>query len=158
MEFFVILDHFCPSPPWRPGKLKFWNIEILSEILSFTPGDIVILDMCTINDNHIMYVSWVMEQNRQNLLSFWAIFCPFIQRIKILKKWKKLLEISSFNTNVPKIMISWCTVPRHGAWRKDGKSDMKRRMPHLKITNFKFWLTWAWKDALLKLSITSTCW
>ena len=30
------------------------------------------------------------------------------QRIKILKKWKKHLEISSFCIRVPKIMIRWC--------------------------------------------------
>ena len=33
------------------------------------------------------------------------------QRIKILKKWKKHLEISSFYTSVPKIMIIGYTVP-----------------------------------------------
>ena len=42
--------------------------------------------------------------------SFWAIFCPFTpwlaQKIKISKKWKKCrLEISSFYTSAPKIMI-----------------------------------------------------
>ena len=36
----------------------------------------------------------------QNYLSFWVTFCPFTplttRKIKILKKWKKHLEISSF--------------------------------------------------------------
>ena len=54
-----------------------------------TPTDIIILLKCTINDNHMMYGSWVMEWNRQNFLSFWTIFCPFTplttQKIKILK-------------------------------------------------------------------------
>ena len=36
---------------------------------------------------------------------------PMTQKIKILKKWKKYLEISSFYTWAPKIMITWCTVP-----------------------------------------------
>ena len=43
-------------------------------------------------------------RNRQSFLSFWEIFCPFppllIQKIKILKNWKKLLEILSFYTGV----------------------------------------------------------
>ena len=34
-----------------------------------------------------------MERHRQNLLSFWTVFCPFTplttQRIKILKKMRK---------------------------------------------------------------------
>ena len=50
-------------------------------------------------------------------------FCPFnpllpppplpltAQKIKISKKRKQYLEISSFNTSVPKIMIIWFTVP-----------------------------------------------
>ena len=43
-------------------------------------------------------------------LSFWAIFLPFYPtnkpKIKMLKKWrKKHLEISSFYTNVTKILI-----------------------------------------------------
>ena len=50
-----------------------------------------------------------------NFLSFWAIFCPFTplttQKIKILKKWKRHLEILSFYTSVQKIMIICYTVP-----------------------------------------------
>ena len=46
---------------------------------------------------------------------FFCIFTPLtIQKIKILKKWKKKsLEISSFYNSVPKIMIILCyTVPK----------------------------------------------
>ena len=42
-------------------------------------------------------------------------FFPFspltAHKIKIFKKWKKHLEISSFYIYVPKIMIRWCTLP-----------------------------------------------
>ena len=75
---------------------KFWKNEK-------TPGGIIILNISTINENHMMYDSWDVEHDRQNSFSFWANFCPFTpvpplttQRIKILKKWKKHLEISSF--------------------------------------------------------------
>ena len=71
--------------------------------------------MCTINDNHVMHGSWDMGHNRHNFLSFWTIFCPFTLltawKMNISKKWKKCLEISSFDTNVPKIMIIYYTVP-----------------------------------------------
>ena len=40
--------------------------------------DIIILHLCTTNDDHMMYGSWNIEHNRQNFLSFRAIFCPFI--------------------------------------------------------------------------------
>ena len=32
--------------------------------------------MCTKNHNHTMYATWDTECDRQNFLSFWAIFCP----------------------------------------------------------------------------------
>ena len=51
---------------------------------------------------------------RNNFLSFWVIFCPFTPlttwKIKILKKWKKHLEISSFYTCVQFMMIMRCIV------------------------------------------------
>ena len=50
------------------------------------------------------YDVWFLRygaSDRQNFLSFWTDFCPFtpltIRKIKILKKWKKRLEISGFN-------------------------------------------------------------
>ena len=55
--------------------------------------DIIILNMRTINENHMMYGSSYMKHDRQNFLSFWTIFCPFTplttQKIKILKKSRK---------------------------------------------------------------------
>ena len=63
--------------------------------------------------------SWDMEHERQDFFSFWTIFAllhpssPFpltTQRIKILKKWKKHLEISSFYTSVPYMTIIY------GSW------------------------------------------
>ena len=141
---------FCPFSP-----LTTWKIKILT--FKKTPEDIIILHICTINDNHMMYGSWNMECDRQffvildhflpfyppmdqenqnfrkngkkylNILSSYKhkwqsydvwflrygvqwteffvildVFCPFtpltIQKIKILKKWKKNLEILPFYT------------------------------------------------------------
>ena len=71
--------------------------------------------MCTKNYDLMMYGSWNMVRDRCNYFSFWAFFCPFTplktQKIIILKKWKKHLEISSFYICVPKITNRWCTVP-----------------------------------------------
>ena len=64
---------FCPfSPPDNPENR---NLK-----LKKTPGDIVILQISTINDNFLMYGSWDMERDRQNFLSFWTVFCPFTLR------------------------------------------------------------------------------
>ena len=78
---------FCPFTP-----LKTRAIKILKKRKK-TPGYIIILHMCTINENYIMYGFWVMKCDRQNFLSFLTVFCPFspltTQKIKTLKKWKK---------------------------------------------------------------------
>ena len=67
-EFFVILGHFLPFYPTNnPDNQNFEKMKI-------TPGDITILHMFTINDNHIMYGSWDMEYNRQNFLSLVHFF------------------------------------------------------------------------------------
>ena len=55
------------------------------------------------------------KQSETYFLSFWAIFCPFTlltaQKIKILKKWKKNLEMLPFYTHAPQITIIWCMLP-----------------------------------------------
>ena len=45
--------------------------------MEWGPVDTIILHMCTINENHMMYDSWDMKRDRQNVLLFWAIFCSF---------------------------------------------------------------------------------
>ena len=68
----VNLGHFFPFylPPLKTQKSKFWKMKNFA-------GDIIISQMCTTNHNHIMYGSWDTKWDRQNFLSFWAIFCPF---------------------------------------------------------------------------------
>ena len=99
---------FCTFTHSWPKKSKFCKNEKKYR-------DIIILHMCTINDNHTMYGSWNMEQDGHNFLSFWTIFCPFTllttSKIKILKTWKKCLEILSFDTYMPYMIIIWCMVP-----------------------------------------------
>ena len=54
---------------WLFFSANSWlNLDLL-----FCEG-IVILPMCTKNHNYIMYGSWDTEWDRQNFLSFWAIF------------------------------------------------------------------------------------
>ena len=68
-EIFFILDHCLPFYP--PNNPKNENFEKLKK----APGDIIILQMFTINDNHMMYGSWAMKRDGQNFLSFWTVFC-----------------------------------------------------------------------------------
>ena len=108
--YFSFWAIFCPFMPLAAQKIK-----ILKKWKK-TPGDIIILHMCTKNYDQMMYGSWDMVCDRCNYFSFWAIFCCFTppltaRKIKIFKKQKTCLEISSFYMCVPKVMIRWCTVP-----------------------------------------------
>ena len=125
-------------PFYSPENPKSQDFEKMKK----TAGDII-LHKCTKNHDHMLHCSWdTLRDGCNSYFLFWASFCPFIppttKKIKICKKWKKREEIS-FYTCVPKIMITWCTVPE--IWcamdgqtdgQTDGKSDIHRRVPHLK--------------------------
>ena len=85
--FLSFWTSFCPFMPYNNPENQ--TFEKMNKIL----GDIIILHKCTIKGNHIMYGSWDIKRDRQNVLSFWAIFCPFTplttQKIKILKTFIK---------------------------------------------------------------------
>ena len=99
----------CWDMEWdRHNFLSFW--AIFSPFIPITICKII-SQMCSINDNHMMLDSWDRECSRQ----FFVIldcFCPLTtQKIKILKKWNRCLEILSFYTCIPKMTIVWCMVP-----------------------------------------------
>ena len=83
-EYFVILDHFLLF--YHLNNPKNQNFEKMRK----TPGDIIILQRCTISDNHMMYVSRDMKRDRQNFLSFWTVFCLLIppEQLGKSKLWK----------------------------------------------------------------------
>ena len=52
--FFVILGHVMPfDPPTPPNNSKNQNLEKMRNV----SGDIIILHLCTINDDHMIYSS-----------------------------------------------------------------------------------------------------
>ena len=67
--FFVILDHFCSFTV----TLTIWKIKILKKWKK-TPEEIITLNICIINDNHIMYGFWDKDLERQ----FFVILSHFI--------------------------------------------------------------------------------
>ena len=74
-QFFVILGHFLAFYPTNnPQNQHFQKMKK-------PPGYIIILHLCTTNDDHMMYGSRDMEHDRQNFFSFWTT-----QKMKIWKK------------------------------------------------------------------------
>ena len=109
-----IFCHFGLFLAFYPIKNPKKN-QILKKIKNKPPGDIIILHKCIKNHDFMLHVYRDIVDDRCNCFSFWAIFCTFTQlaaqKIEISKKWKTWLEISSFYTSEPKIMIICYTVP-----------------------------------------------
>ena len=107
-NFFSFWTIFCPFTP--PKNLENHNFEKTKK----TPGDIIILHMCTINENHMMYGSW--GYNSQWTV-FWILgqFLPFDPpnnpKNKNFEKMKKRLEVLPFYTCVSQMTITWWMVP-----------------------------------------------
>ena len=76
----VILGHVLPF--YLPKNLKNQNFEKMKK----ASGDVIILQMCTKNHDHVIYGSWEMECDRQSFSSFWVIFCHFTRNNKKKKK------------------------------------------------------------------------
>ena len=143
------MGYFLPF--YSPNSPKNESFEKMKK----TPGDIIILHTCTKNHDQMLYSSWDMVHDRCNCyFSFWVIFCPFTpltaQKIKVLKKWKSTWRYHILHTctkNYDQMMCgSWDMVRnRRMDGRTDGqtdrqtegKSDIQRWVPHLKIENDK---------------------
>ena len=105
------------------------------------PGDIIILHMCTINDNNMRYGSWDIKCNRQNFLSFWTIFCPFQNFEKMKKTPRDIIILHKCNINGNHIMY--------------GSQNMKCDREHF----FSFWTVFCCFTPLTtqKIKILKNC-
>ena len=116
LEKQLFIKKNCWSEPIKNVKILILTMLYFSKKLKKTPADIIILQLCTKSLEDMIYSSWDIECDRLKLVIMGHFFCPFTsplktQKIKILKKWKNLLEISSFYRCVPKTTIIWVTVP-----------------------------------------------
>ena len=109
-NFLSFWDIFCPITPLTTQKIKILKYIIWRYHLKISFYTCIL----TITTHNVCFLRYGVRQT--DFLSFWAIFCPFTplatQKIKMLKKLKKHLEILSFYTSVvPKIMMIQCSVP-----------------------------------------------
>ena len=75
----VIIFHFGPFflPFYPPNSPKYQNLKKKKKMKK-KPRDIISLQKCTTNQDHMLYCSWDMARERCNCyFSFWGIFCPF---------------------------------------------------------------------------------
>ena len=102
--------HFTPLTTQTTKILKKWNK---------TPGDLITLNMCTINDYHIMYGSWDKECKKQFfiVLDHFLSFYPTnnLQNQNLKKKKKTLEHIIILHMCTIMIIIS-CMLPKIYSW------------------------------------------
>ena len=92
---------FCPFTPLTIHKIKIlkkWK-NMPGDITIYTSGPKIMIICCTVPE--IQHVT-------DKILGYFLPFKPLsTQKSKNFYKWNKRLEISSFYTYVPKIMITW---------------------------------------------------
>ena len=110
LSFWTVFCTFIPSPPSQsplppptphPPPKKNNNFEKMRKLA----GDIIILHMCTINSNHLIYGSWDIERIGQNFLPFWTIFLPIYPKHPNFEKMNKMPGDSS---NLSKLRFGSC--------------------------------------------------
>ena len=73
-----------------PNNQENQNFEKMKE----ASADVIILQMCVKNCNHMIYASCDMECDRHNFLSFFALLTPLLTlKIKFGKNVRKLGDI-----------------------------------------------------------------
>ena len=155
--YFSFWAIFCTFTHLKAQKIKISEKKDM-------PRNIIILQMCTKNYDQMMYGSWDTVRDRRNChFSFWVIFCPFIPltawKIKILKKWKKLLEISSFCIyNCTKNFDQMSMVPEI-CCAMDGNiwiATENLQLPNLYPMKFNLSVkgTWGWSYTWFKVLLT----
>ena len=72
--FYHFRSIFVASPPENSGNQNFDEKKKKKN----PPRDIMILNKCTKNQDHMLCCSWDMVHDECNYFSFWTIFCPFI--------------------------------------------------------------------------------
>ena len=106
---------FCPFTLLLTPKIKICNK------FKRKTRDVILLHLCTINEDHMMYGSWDVRHDKQSFLSFWVIWSlTFLTtwNIKILKKWKNACEYYHFTL----AYYDWWSYDvwfmRYGAWQR----------------------------------------
>ena len=143
---FVIFGHssLLVSPHINPQNHNF-------EKMKQTPGDVIILHMCTKSQDHIMHASWDMECDR-HFFSFWVIFCPFTPlttlNTKIWKSVKSTWRYYPFTHVCHKSRSNDGWLLRYKAQRTEFFVILGHFLPFDPPNNpkkFKFWKKKAWR-------------
>ena len=100
-EFFAILGHFLTY--YFPNDQENQNFQKRKKL----PGDVILLHMCAINDDHMMYGSWDMEHDRffvilDYFLPFYPPKNPKNQTFEKMKKTREdinILHMCTINNN-----------------------------------------------------------
>ena len=104
-----------------------------------TSGDVIILQKCTENHDHMLYCSWDIVHDRHNCyFSFWAIFGllqpPNSPKNQNFKKWKKKNTggYHHFTHVHQKLWLDNVQFLRNGAQHTDRQTDRRKKW-HIEV-------------------------
>ena len=114
----------CPFCPFNPPSLTTWKIKILKKWKKVYK-DIIILHMCTINENHMMYGSWDTGCNRHDFSRF-EPFLPFHPLNNLENVYQKSWSYDVYTSwdiiilhKCTKIMVIWSWSLYQKSWSDD---------------------------------------
>ena len=106
---------FCSFAPLLTLKIKTWKK------CKKTPGDIILLHMCTINQDLMIYGSWDMKCNRQDFFvilgNFLAFYPPNSPKNENIKSEKNSWRHHHCTQVYQKTWSSIILFQRYGPWR-----------------------------------------
>ena len=105
-EFFVTVDHFLPF--YHPNNQKNQNFEKLKKNIWRQ----IILHMCIIDDNHMMYGSWDIKHDREFFIIL-GHFLPFHphNNPKKSKFWIKMKKSPRSSLPPPPLFKIFASLP-----------------------------------------------
>ena len=108
--------------------------------------------------NHLMYGSWDVEHEGQNILSFWTSFCTFTplttHKIKILKKWEKAWRYYHFIQVFHKWQSYDAWFLRCGAWQTEFVVILDHFCTFTPLTTQKIKTLEKWENACIYYHFT----
>ena len=130
-------SYFGPFCPFNP--LTTWKIKVLK--LNKTSGDNIILHICNINDNHMIYGSWEVEHNRHNFCHsgpFFAIFPAYgTRKSKLWRNEQHTWRYYHFINVYHKWQSHDIWFLRYDAWRTEFFVILERFLTFYPANNLK---------------------
>ena len=131
-KVFVILDHFLHLYPLTTQKIK-----ILKK-LKKAPWDIIILQKCTNNHDHMLYCSWVWHMTDVIVIFHFGLFFAFLppqqhKKSRFYRNEKNTWRYHHFTYVYQKLWSDDVWFLRYCAWWMDEQQTDRQKKWHIEV-------------------------